>query len=147
MTEYLLDVNALVALLSYGHSSHKLMLRWFTMTPRLAWVTCPLTEAGFVRVASNPSSSARLVTPQQALSALTNSCRHARHRFWAETIPYGDAVTELRERIVGHKQVTDAYLLGLAIHKKGKLATLDRGILSLVPSGMIPHDCIELIEG
>jgi predicted nucleic acid-binding protein len=28
----------------------------------------------------------------------------------------------------GHQQITDAYLLALAIHHRGKLATLDQGI-------------------
>jgi len=37
----------------------------------------------------------------------------------------------MEEKLFGHQQVTDAYLLGLAIRKKGKLATLDRGILTL----------------
>jgi uncharacterized protein len=56
-----------------------------------------------------------------------------------------EAVVRLRPRIVGHQQVTDAYLLGLAIHRKGKLATLDRELLELLPEKSEERDLVTMI--
>jgi predicted nucleic acid-binding protein len=53
------------------------------------------------------------------------------HHFWADSIPVSDACVESLPRLSGFKQLTDAYLLGLAIHKKGRLLTLDRRMLAL----------------
>ena len=39
----------------------------------------------------------------------------------------------------------DAYLLGLAMHKRGKLATMDRGVLSLLTEKRSAADFIEII--
>lgn len=50
----LLDVNALVALAWDSHIHHARIREWFTANATLGWATCPLTEAGFVRVSTNP---------------------------------------------------------------------------------------------
>ena len=39
-------------------------------------------------------------------------------------------------RVVGYRQVTDAHLLALAISRKGRLATFDRGVPALIPDGL-----------
>ena len=52
--------------------------------------------------------------------------RHPAHQFWADDIPVTDALAALGIRISGHQQITDAYLLALAVNHKGKLATLDK---------------------
>ena len=78
------------------------------------------------------------MTPQEAVKVLSGNLKHPSHRFWADAISFGQAVELFGDRLIGHQQVSDAYLLGLAIHKKGKLATLDRSLLSLLPERS-PH--------
>lgn len=92
-----------------------------------------MTEAGFIRIVSNPSFSPRSVSPQDALLVLSGSLQHPAHTFWEEDLPVAHALGQFGRRLVGHQQVTDAYLLALAMHKKGKLVTLDSTLGSLSP--------------
>src|SRR2546425_856467 len=62
-------------------------------------------------------------------------------------IEFGKAVRRFQERLVGHRQVTDAYLLGLALFKKGRLATLDESVMTLLPEGSPDRGSIEIIRG
>jgi toxin-antitoxin system PIN domain toxin len=132
MTAFLLDVNVLIALAWPGHEAHERVQVWFARNANLGWATCPFTEAAFVRILSNPVFSQRAVSPQDALRGLNLSLKHPAHRFWAAELGFGAAVQGFQDRLVGHKQVTDAYLLGLAIRKRGKLATLDESLATLL---------------
>jgi hypothetical protein len=58
------------------------------------------------------------------------------HRFWPDAIPYNAG---LLTGVIGHRQITDAYLAELARHHRGKLATLDRGLATL------HRDVVELL--
>jgi len=141
---FLLDVNVLVAMAWPTHIAHEQVGRWLRRA-RIEWATCPFTQAGFVRILSNPSFSADALTPTDAAVVLSKSLTSPAHRFWAIDIGLSEANQPFREQIVGHQQVTDAYLLGLTIHKKGKLATLDRGILDLLPPDSPYRASVELI--
>ncbi|MGA8538862.1 MAG: TA system VapC family ribonuclease toxin [Terriglobales bacterium] len=134
MSGFLLDVNVLIALLWPAHEAHPRAQRWFAKNADEGWATCAMTEAGFVRIVSNPAFSRRVVSPRDALEVLQGSLRHRTHRFWTEDIGITGALASIGGRLVGHQQVTDAYLLGLAIHKKGRLATLDASLAGLLPS-------------
>jgi predicted nucleic acid-binding protein len=57
---------------------------------------------------------------------------HPNHHFWKDEIPFTRAVAPFEARLLGHQQITDAYLLGLAIHKRGALATFDAAIAALI---------------
>jgi hypothetical protein len=81
---------------------------------------------------SNPAFSSDAVAPQEALKLLTANLNHPSHLFWPDDIGFADAVEPVRKQIEGHQQVTDAYLLGLAIRRKAKLATMDRGVQALL---------------
>lgn len=137
MTAYLLDVNVLIALSWPEHMHHERAQRWFGKHRAKGWATCPLAEAGFVRIVSNPAFSSRSVSVLQAIDALADSLKHDAHQFWADSISLPEAVLFFPEAIKGHQQVTDAYLVALAIHKKGKLATLDRRIEKWAPAGSV----------
>jgi len=137
MTAYLLDVNVLIALSWPEHSRHGLARRWFTTHRAKGWATCPLAEAGFVRIVSNPAFSSRSVSVQQATEGLADSLRDDAHQFWADSIRWPDALAMFTDPIRGHQQITDAYLVALAIRHKGKLATLDRGIQKWAPAGSV----------
>jgi hypothetical protein len=85
-------------------------------------------QAGFVRIVSNPAFSPRAVSPAEAIDALRITVGHPGHQFWSDDISLPDALGSLGTRIMGHQQVTDAYLLALAMHHHGKLVTLDKRI-------------------
>ena len=133
MNGFLLDVNLLIALLWPPHEAHARAQRWFAHNARQGWATCAMTQAGFVRIVSNPAFSRHAVSPRDAAEVLSGSLQHPAHRFWIEDLEVTEALAQFGERILGHQQVTDAYLLGLAIHKKGRLATLDASLSSLLP--------------
>jgi len=128
----LLDVNVLIALLWPPHEAHARAQRWFAQNARHGWATCAMTQAGFVRIVSNPIFSRRAVSPRDALEVLGGSLQHPAHHFWTEDIGVTEALAHFGRRLLGHQQITDAYLLGLAIQKKGRLATLDASLSSLL---------------
>jgi uncharacterized protein len=134
MKGYLLDTNVLIALLWPSHERHDDVMKWFIHQRGQGWATCPLTEAGFVRIVSNPSFSRDAVTPREAVQVLAANTAAKDHAFWPADLAFAEAVAYAGARLVGHQQTTDAYLLGLAIHCRGVLATLDASIGALLES-------------
>lgn len=130
---YLFDVNVLIALMWPAHEAHVQVQEWFARNASQGWATCPFTEAAFVRITSNPAFSRDAVPPHEALKILAANVSHPSHQFWPDEISFVQAAQPFAKRLIGHQQVTDAYLLGLAIHHEGKLVSCDRAILSLVP--------------
>jgi uncharacterized protein len=118
----LLDINLLIALLWARHEHHRMARRWFGGVGRFA--TCPLTQLGFVRISSNPAIGYALEV-RVAREVLRDLTAHPRHTFWADDISVLDRAVP---GVVAASQLTDAYLLGLAVHRRGRLATLDQGI-------------------
>jgi len=145
MTGYLLDVNVLIALMWPTHEGHKQVRPWFHRNSGEGWATCPFTQAAFVRIVSNPAFFPDAVDPQEAVNILEVNLKDPRHRFWTDDVSFLKAVQPFSKRLVGHKQVTDAYLLGLALHKKGKLVSLDRGILELLPEKGMERDLVVVL--
>jgi uncharacterized protein len=137
VTPYLLDVNVLIALSWRQHSLHSLARSWFAEHHAKGWATCPLVEAGFVRIVSNPNFSPKSVSVQEAVEALRTSVVDKAHQFWPDSISLPDALAMLDKTEAGHRQITDAYLVALAIKNRGKLATLDRGIADIAPAGVV----------
>ena len=90
-----------------------------------------MTEAGYIRIVSNPAFSRDAVAPVQALALLNENAKSSDHRFWADDISAREALGRFAKRLVGHQQVTDAYLLALAIRREGVLASFDTGIADL----------------
>ena len=102
------------------------------------------TQSGFVRIISNPAFSRDALAPEQALSLLRANLEHPAHQFWPAGITVNEALAKVG-KVVGHQQITDAYLLGLAIHNRGRLATLDRRANSLLPTNGPGQSRIEVI--
>ncbi len=124
----LLDVNVLVALFDPGHVHHELAHDWFADQRENGWATCPLTENGFVRVTANPAyglSSARADGVAAGLKRFTAS---GHHHFWADDLSICDDGLFHLAAARGHRQLTDLYLLALAVRRGGRLATFDRSI-------------------
>jgi len=130
---FLLDVNVLVALFWPPHEYHDLGRSWFRKYGRQGWATCPLTQAGFVRIVSNPAFSRDAFTVGEAIDLLQGNLEAPEHEFWTDDIPFAKAVLPFASRLFGHRQVTDAYLLGLALRHKAKLVTLDTSVIHLLP--------------
>jgi hypothetical protein len=138
---FLLDVNVLVALAWPDHEFHDRAGLWFASHQRHGWATCALTQTAFVGILSNPSFSSDALTPRNAMHVLETNLSVPGHQFWKETIPLAAAIRNCAARITGHQQIADAYLAGLAVHHRGKLATLDKGIKAWVAAG-----AVEIIE-
>jgi toxin-antitoxin system PIN domain toxin len=124
VTAYLLDVNVLLALSDPMHVHHEAAHRWFAETGGQAWATCPLTENGFVRIASHPRYPNRPGDVSAVLAILRSFCAAEGHQFWAVQISIRELLRP--NAIITHAQITDVFLLGLAVHQGGKLATLDQ---------------------
>ena len=124
----LLDVNVLVALFFPDHVHHEIAHDWFADHRRQGWVTCAITENGFVRVASQQPSASGFVRPVEALAHLTRFCSDTHHHRWSDAVSLTDGKLFAPELIPSHRALTDVYLLGLAQTMQGRLATFDRTI-------------------
>ena len=144
MSAGLLDINVLIALAWPSHVHHAQAHAWFARHAGDGWATCPLTQLGFVRVSSNPSIIPEAVLPQQALRVLRKIVEHEHHVFWPDDLLLTDQHIPVSQ-IMGHRQLTDAYLLGLAIRNGGKLVTLDESISSLLPARDPRRSALEII--
>jgi toxin-antitoxin system PIN domain toxin len=122
----LLDVNVLVALFDPDHVHHEPAHRWFAESRSAGWASCPLTENGVVRILSNPAYSPLAERPGEIVRRLASFRDSGQHVFWPDDVSVCDA--RLFALTVGHRQLTDAYLLGLAVKHRGVLATFDRSI-------------------
>jgi uncharacterized protein len=126
--EYLLDVNALIALADPEHEHYPAVMNWFDRGGHRNWGLCPLTEAGFIRVTINPIMKARMRTLDQAMAILQALKGHPDCRFWEINSSWVDLTAPFAARIRGHQQIMDALLLGLAIQRDEVLVTFDRGL-------------------
>jgi predicted nucleic acid-binding protein len=93
---------------------------------------------------SNPAFSPDALPFAEVLTLLKRNIDHPLHEFWPDSLPVARSMANLAEHVEGHSQTTDAYLLGLAIHRKARLATFDAGLKQLaVNAGQGSH--VELI--
>jgi toxin-antitoxin system PIN domain toxin len=133
----LLDVNVLVALFDPEHVHHELAHDWFADHRDAGWATCPVTQAGLVRVLANPAYRPDPPRPGVVIDLLRRFCASGQHHFWpADVSLLDDAVFDLGA-IQGHRQLTDLYLLGLARKMTGALATFDRAITRSAVKGLM----------
>jgi uncharacterized protein len=135
----LLDVNVLIASAYEWHVGHDRAHAWWRQSGGQPWATCALTQAGFVRVIANRQFHEQRVSVAQAFELLKAMMERPGHHFWPIDITLPEAVQPFQKSLVGHRQVTDAYLLGLAIKNKGRLITLDRGIEVLAGESCRQH--------
>ena len=143
---WLLDANLLIALTHAAHVHHAEAHAWFAAVAKRRWATCALTQLAFVRLSSNPRVAGANISPAQAMAALAAWTAHPGHVFWPDILAPVDVPVLNSPAVVGHRQVTDAYLLGLAGAYKQKLATLDRALLTFAgATGLAAH--LEWIGG
>ena len=144
MSSYLLDTNVLIPLLWPMHSEQGKVRSWFKVHAAKSFATCSLTQAGFLRITSSPAIVGERYALCDARELLMDFTRWPGHSFWPTTISYFEATAPFERRMHGPKQITDGYLLGIARHHGGKLATLDKAVKSL--AGPEFSDLVELIQ-
>jgi len=142
MSVALLDVNVLVALLDPAHRNHEDAHRWFGGNRKHGWATCPITINGCIRVLSNPAYPTVESTPAEVGRRLRIACSSVEHHFWEDSVSLLDDSLFRLPAIRGHQQITDAYLLGLAIRNHGRLATFDHNIPWKAIIGAIPGNLV-----
>lgn len=136
---HLLDVNVLVALFDPGHIHHDAAHAWFAEARTSGWATCPPTENGFVRVVANPAYPGRRTRVAGAIDHLRRFAAGETHVFWAAGVSVLDRDAVDAEHLSGHREVTDTYLLALAVQHGGALATFDRSIRTEAVPGARPE--------
>ncbi len=127
---WLLDANLLIALTQAAHVHHGEAHGWFGAQPHRRWASCAITQLAFLRLTSNPKVTGCETTPAEAVQALAAMVGSEVHEYWSEAPEPAGLATLQHPALVGHRQVTDAYLLGLAVVHRQRLATLDRGLVS-----------------
>jgi toxin-antitoxin system PIN domain toxin len=127
---HLLDGNMLVALVVSDHVHHQAAATWFGKARSFA--TCPITQGTLLRLLLRAGAST-----SDARSVLTGVTRQKRHEFWADDLDYGDVDLS---RVIGHRQVIDAYLAQLARARGARLATFDHGL------GVAHADVVDVVD-
>src|SRR3984893_17369676 len=122
----LLDVNVLIALLDSDHTSHAVAFGWLKEHAGEGWASCPITQNGCIRIMSSPGYPNTLPI-QSVMKRLANACEADVHEFWSDEVSLLDSNTVDSTRIHGPRQLTDIYLLALAVQHEGRLVTFDTG--------------------
>jgi toxin-antitoxin system PIN domain toxin len=135
----LLDTNMLIALFDAAHVYHRLAHGWMTKNRSIGWATCPITQNGCVRVMSQPNYPGHLPVAE-IVRRLAAAVSAADHIFWPDSISLCDSTRFDSTRILTSRNLTDIYLLGLAVEKGGRVVTFDRAIApAAVPNAKDRH--------
>jgi uncharacterized protein len=139
VTRALLDINVLLAALDSDHIDHSRATEWLAGAIRSGWASCAITQNGFVRIISQ-SRYPSPVTPSEAIDVLARACAEEHHEYWHCDVTLLDPRVINRNRLHGPRQVTDAYLLALAVRHDGRFVTFDDTIpLSAVRGATRDH--------
>lgn len=126
------------------HAEQKKTRAWMRANAVDAFATCSFTQAGFMRITTTHSVTGERYGFSDARALLEDFTKWPGHAFWPTPISYFEATEPFKSRLHGPKQITDAYLLGIAKHHGGKVATLDKAMKSL--AGPQFADLVEVIE-
>jgi len=123
----LLDVNVLIALLDADHSLHVPATKWFASHARGGWASCPITQNGCVRIMSHPGYP-NAFSVLAVIERLAEAGASSFHAFWPDDISLLDTQVTDPARIHGPRQITDLYLLALAVRHRGQFVTFDASV-------------------
>ncbi len=143
MKRALLDVNVLLALLDGDHVQHVACREWFRSEIAGGWASCGVTQNGFVRIISQPRYPSP-VAPAQAIARLATASAGPHHRFVASSVSILDGAAVDRTRILTSRQITDVYLLALAVANDFRLVTFDHSIPLAAVNGAGSADLVIL---
>jgi predicted nucleic acid-binding protein len=123
----------LIAIHHPGHEYYQRAQEWFAKQRKVGWATCPITESGFIRITQQPAFPSHFITIRQAAETLQDTIAQnsVAYHFWPETTSVCQLLAEAPNRM-GHRQITDYYLLKFCELYGGRLATLDSRITALV---------------
>lgn len=125
----LLDINVVIALLDPEHSLHSKAHAFWEDPGSRVWASCPLVENGIVRILTGSTyPGAAAFSNESVFELIRILIGNSDHEFWPDDISLLDRERFDVDRILGSKQLTDIYLLGLATSKGGRLVTFDRKI-------------------
>lgn len=127
---FLLDVNVLIALIDPGHVQHDTAHEWFSARGKHAWATCPLTQNGVLRIVGQARYPNSPGTPAAVRDLMATFVALPGHTFWSDEVSLLDDSKIDATRLLTSAQVTDTYLLALAVARKGRLATFDRRLVA-----------------
>jgi hypothetical protein len=122
----LLDINVLIALLDPDHSLHPRAREWFRRNAATGWTSCPITQNGCVRITAHPAYPNPL--PVRAVMERLREATRSPHHFWADDVSVLEPRIADASRIHGPRQLTDLYLLALAVHRGGRFVTFDASV-------------------
>ena len=143
MSRALLDVNVLLALLDADHVDHVRARRWLAGGIGGGWASCAVTQNGFVRIVSQPRYPSP-VPVATAVERLRRATRTEHHEFWECGLSLTDPAAFDPSHLHGPRQVTDAYLLALAVTRGGRLVTFDRNVPLSAVAGAGPRHLVVL---
>ncbi|MEO8754960.1 MAG: TA system VapC family ribonuclease toxin [Casimicrobiaceae bacterium] len=123
----LLDVNVLIALLDQDHALHQRAREWFRDNARAGWSSCPLTQNGCVRIMAHPGYP-NAVPVALVMARLSEAVKDSHHEFWPDDVSLLDERIVDATRVHGPRQITDLYLLALAVRRGGTFVTFDQAI-------------------
>lgn len=123
----LLDVNVLIGLLDADHVSHRNAIDWFSEHSSSGWASCPITQNGCVRIMSHPGYP-NSHPVREVVERMRAATAHPAHEFWPDGHTLLDDSLVDATRMHGPRQLTDVYLLSLAVQNGGRLVTFDAGI-------------------
>lgn len=135
MTVHLLDANVLIALIDRLHSFHAAAERWFAANWSGGWATCPLTENATVRIVGHRRYGNYFQPPEAVATQLRDLTQLPGHEFWRDDISLLDLARIDSMRLRTPAQITDTYLLALAVAHGGKLATFDHRLATDAVAG------------
>jgi toxin-antitoxin system PIN domain toxin len=135
----LLDVNILIALIDPAHEFHTSAHRWFQHNRKYGWATCPITENGCLRILSKPGYPFPGLTVSTVRDILAGLVAAEGHLFWPDAVSILEA-KRFDLSAAAPKNLTDLYLLRLAISFRGRLITFDRTIRWQTVNGCKPDD-------
>jgi uncharacterized protein len=139
----LLDVNVLIALHDRDHIHHGRASEWFAAHATKGWASCPFTQNGCLRIMSQPA-----YPNPQPISTLLDMLRHststAFHEFWSDDASILDPRRFHQPHMHGHRQITDLYLLGLAVKNGGRLVSFDIRVPLTAVHGAKPTHLVAL---
>ncbi len=139
---FLFDANFLIALGDADHVHHEKAQDFFALKKQDGWATCPLTENAFLRILGHPNYPKGPGFPSAARNLLQEFICQPGHQFWDDTISLVDS--RKFPALPGSKNLTDYYLLALAIENRGKLVTFDQRIdPSLLQGGISSYHVIQ----
>ncbi len=123
---YLLDVNVLIALIDPAHVAHDSAHTWFATSGSQSWATCPITENGVLRILGHPKYPNSAGAPAAVAPIVRRLRALAGHVFWPDDLSLVGSDLVETTHVATPGQVTDTYLLALAVARSGQLASLDR---------------------